>query len=86
MEADEEEEEGPRARVKKALKERSRSRSRGAMPVETAADKRGKKEVNKLSKQWRTQMRVGEADRHIPTLMPRHLNSGKTSLGSRSRR
>lgn len=80
---------------KKLLRLRSRSRSRSRPPNEVApgegfkdsaqkvkAVKLAKKSVKKRNKDARR----GEADRVIPSLKPKHLFSGKRSIGKTQRR
>uniref|UniRef100_A0A0A9DAX1 NOG C-terminal domain-containing protein n=1 Tax=Arundo donax TaxID=35708 RepID=A0A0A9DAX1_ARUDO len=79
----------------KKLRARSRSRSKSRAPEEVTPgegfrDSDQKKEA--IKKAWdSTKMinkdaRRGEADRVIPTLKPKHLLSGKRSIGKTSRR
>jgi len=42
--------------------------------------------ARKKQKLMNMQARVGEADRHIPTLKPKHLFSGKRGIGKTERR
>lgn len=77
---------------KKAKRAKSRERSVSNTP-KPGAGYRNVQEVEKAAKIYKrllvargTQAKKGEADRSIPNLMPRHLNSGKMGLGTRSSR
>ena len=41
---------------------------------------------NKIQKTWNRQARVNDADRQIPSKLPKHLNSGKRGIGKTDRR
>lgn len=84
-----------RSDKKQRIRDRSRSRSQSRPPGEVVpgegfkdsaqkvkAMKLGKKSMKKRNKE----ARKGEADRVIPTLKPKHLFSGKRSIGKTSRR
>lgn len=84
-----------RSDKKQKIRDRSRSRSQSRPPSEVVpgegfkdsaqkvkAMKLGKKSMKKRNKE----ARKGEADRVIPTLKPKHLFSGKRSIGKTSRR
>ncbi|KAK6922140.1 NOG, C-terminal [Dillenia turbinata] len=79
----------------KKLRMRSRSRSRSRPPGEvvpgqgfkdSAQKVKAIKLVRKSQKVRNKDARRGDADRTIPTLKPKHLFSGKRSLGKTSRR
>ncbi|KAK8453014.1 hypothetical protein SEVIR_5G212200v4 [Setaria viridis] len=80
----------------KKLRTRSRSRSKSRAPEEVTpgegfrdSEQKKKKAIKKAKDSTRNrnkQARRGEADRVIPTLKPKHLFSGKRSIGKTSRR
>ena len=80
------EDEGSQEKVKNRLREASRSRSKGYRRPVTQEEVHGKKQIDKLSKKWRTMDKKGEADRFIGSARPKHLFSGKMSNGKRDRR
>lgn len=41
---------------------------------------------SKIEKQWRNIGQRGETDKRIPTMMPKHLYSGKRGIGKNDRR
>ncbi len=65
------------------MRNASRSRSKGYKRELSAAEIKGQKDINKLSKVWRTQDKKGETDRFIGTAKPKHLYSGKGGKGSK---
>ena len=69
--------------VKERIREASRSRSKGFRRQMSEAEKKGKREIQKLSKKWRRTDKKGEADRFIGTARPKHLFTGKSSNGSK---
>ena len=78
----EENEEGDE-RVRERIRDASRSRSKGYRRQLTEDQKKGKRQMQKLSKKWRTMDKKGEADRFIGTAKPKHLYTGKSSNGKR---
>ncbi|OEL30789.1 Nucleolar GTP-binding protein 1 [Dichanthelium oligosanthes] len=79
----------------KKLRLRSRSRSKSRAPEEvlpgegfkdSAQKKKAIKKAHGATKNRNKDARRGEADRVIPTLKPKHLFSGKRTLGKTSRR
>lgn len=84
---------GQQSNKKLRLRSRSRSRSRApeeVIPGEGFKDSEQKKKAIKkakdATKKRNKDARRGEADRVIPTLKPKHLFSGKRTLGKTSRR
>ncbi|RLM54392.1 hypothetical protein C2845_PM10G05350 [Panicum miliaceum] len=91
--ADAMEVDGQQSNKKLRLGSRSRSRSRApeeVVPGEGFKDSEQKKKAIKkakdATKKRNKDARRGEADRVIPTLKPKHLFSGKRTLGKTSRR
>ncbi|XP_062233398.1 nucleolar GTP-binding protein 1-like [Phragmites australis] len=79
----------------KKLRARSRSRSKSRAPEEVTPGegfrdseqkKKAIKKAKDSTKKRNKDARRGEADRVIPTLKPKHLFSGKRSIGKTSRR
>ncbi|KAJ1258427.1 hypothetical protein BS78_10G073900 [Paspalum vaginatum] len=84
---------GQQSNKKLRLRSRSRSKSRApeeVIPGEGFKDSEQKKKAIKkakdATKKRNKDARRGEADRVIPTLKPKHLFSGKRTLGKTSRR
>ncbi|KAK8454814.1 hypothetical protein SEVIR_4G038600v4 [Setaria viridis] len=84
---------GQQSNKKLRLRSRSRSKSRApeeVIPGEGFKDSEQKKKAIKKAKDAtrnrNKEARRGEADRVIPTLKPKHLFSGKRTLGKTSRR
>lgn len=84
---------GQQSNKKLRLRSRSRSKSRApeeVIPGEGFKDSEQKKKAIKkakdATKKRNKEARRGEADRVIPTLKPKHLFSGKRTLGKTSRR
>nr|CAB3469869.1 unnamed protein product [Digitaria exilis] len=84
---------GQQSNKKLRLRSRSRSKSRApeeVIPGEGFKDSEQKKKAIKKAKdstkKRNKEARRGEADRVIPTLKPKHLFSGKRTLGKTSRR
>ncbi|XP_021803301.1 nucleolar GTP-binding protein 1-like [Prunus avium] len=80
---------------KQRMLSRSRSRSRSRPPTEvvpgegfkdSAQKAKALQKANKSNKMRNKNARRGEADRVIPTLKPKHLFSGKRSIGKTQRR
>ncbi|CAB4308678.1 unnamed protein product [Prunus armeniaca] len=77
---------------KQRMLSRSRSRSRSRPPTEvvpgegfkdSAQKAKALQKANKSNKMRNKNARRGEADRVIPTLKPKHLFSGKRSIGKK---
>ena len=64
---------------------RSRSPSANGVRDETAL-KKANKMTKKNQKQLNKHGRASESDRRIPTMKPKHLNSGKRGIGKTDRR
>lgn len=84
---------GQQSNKKLRLMSRSRSRSRAPEEVlpgegfkDSAQKKKAIKKAHASTKGRNKEARRGEADRVIPTLKPKHLFSGKRTLGKTSRR
>ena len=74
-----------RTRSKSKAREMTRSRSKGVKsftPVSSAIMRMTKK----IQKQWRGIGQETEADRRFPNMMPKHLFSGKRTIGKTDRR
>ncbi|RLN11983.1 hypothetical protein C2845_PM09G06150 [Panicum miliaceum] len=91
--ADAMEVDGQQSNKKLRLGSRSRSRSRAPEEVvpgegfkDSAQKKKAIKKAKDATKKRNKDARRGEADRVIPTLKPKHLFSGKRTLGKTSRR
>eukprot|EP00009_Paramoeba_aestuarina_P009274 CAMPEP_0201522054 /NCGR_PEP_ID=MMETSP0161_2-20130828/16425_1 /ASSEMBLY_ACC=CAM_ASM_000251 /TAXON_ID=180227 /ORGANISM="Neoparamoeba aestuarina, Strain SoJaBio B1-5/56/2" /LENGTH=686 /DNA_ID=CAMNT_0047920807 /DNA_START=171 /DNA_END=2231 /DNA_ORIENTATION=+ len=65
---------------------RARSSSRGQGIHSEEQMKQVVKKARKAQSKMNSQARAGEADRRIPTKMPKHLFSGKRGVGSNDRR
>ena len=65
---------------------RARSASRGQGIHSEEVQRQVIKKARRAQSKMNSQARAGEADRHIPTKMPKHLFSGKRGMGSTDRR
>lgn len=68
-------------KMDRKLRSLSRSRSVGTKKELTENEKNMERLKQKIQKKWKNEGKKGEADRHIPTLMPKHLFQGKRGAG-----
>ncbi|KAM3146488.1 hypothetical protein pb186bvf_001457 [Paramecium bursaria] len=76
----------PRKRIQGKLKSLSRSRSKGSKKVLTHHEQALDRVYKKVQRSRKNEARAGEGDRKIYSQMPKHLFTGKSTVGKKNHR